>query len=922
MSVFKRFIRNSVMTVLVGGLFSQAQASDPALPLNKLKISNRAQCAVDSQKPTASIFLLLDGYNAGKAAHTLAKNIGADADQMSLESMREFRLASSAMLTDIMNRLLTGQLPLLPMNIKSEPLKVYASLLKSCTGKVYCEALNSYLGKIWQVSNRRLAGENILWSTIDNFTTDNVLTYKGANHISCSYVKRFSALQGHLHTPTIDRLGLQEMAQAWVERSKYITHCMDADPNLDSRNSVVQLDVKTGDPDEWNQKGFDFWNSVKIYLSWAWRNSNLPAKSSPRFAEMFRSVALEESLMLVPNGCGSVTKPECDGETLSMNSLRELAAPNSKDTEHIVPVPEGPEKGLIEKGPRSVNDDFLGTQSFESASEWLANFRKNYVQARGSMKNRLQTSVQFLNMLSDSMKPAQLTEFVKPLAFSKEISSGHRDELYYLCTELRLAGDKRIDFLKSDIDQISQLSVMNKAFEGSDKTPQDVVNYFDELSRGVLPFCDALETTNTWNIKDYIVNKAGFQDWAKQLLSISDPATTTTEIKPLAYGPPLLVWNATQGNIEGNVICMSGIDCARKAIRAMVDLHAVAKYAEAFLPVSSTVNSPDVFNPYSELAACKIYDPWFVTKRNNRRLMADLASTALFGWNFLPLYVDVDFTAPKVTSFNQLVQNGVIKFDPNIQKSKMEASLIADFGPLLGAPCAVSIAPTSAKNFDFYAFKGISVNYCDIKSRGQVVGDSDGSLNPREPKSRAYCGGCSLNFVGVASGVAVSSASSGLSLNPIKLGVYLFRAVHRFLTGKKDKVNIPQTFEVDLAKTAEVYKKYGTIPEKCVSMLGQGYSCHEDICEAKAAEFFERYTHGKIHSISTHDAEQDPKTGLPARSAYRRSWIRSSVCDGDITLSFTCSGNGENFKTQKRRGGLYGVSKDCRNFLGHNFWGF
>lgn len=885
------------------------------LPLNNLRVTNRAQCALDAAKPTESVFLMLDGYNAGKAGHALAKNMGLDSDEFSKESMLEFRLATADLLSEIMNRLFTGALPLLPMNIKDGgTLKTYGAQVKNCGTKVYCSDLNAYLSKIWSLSEKKIAGEAVNWAQADNFTANNFFALKGANRVSCNYVKKFSPLQGHLHTPEINEYAVQEMAQAWIDKDQYITSCRNRDAALDNRNAVIQLDLKIGSDEEWEAKGFDFWNSAKIYLSWAWRNSSYISKVSPRFGDMYRSVALEESILLVPNGCGSVTKPECDAETLSMNSLRDLAKPHSKDSSHSDPIPHNPEDDLVQRGARGVNDDFLGTKGFDSASEWLSSFRKNYVQARGSMKNRLQSSIQFLNILSDMMPPTQVAEFVKPLAYSFTMDSGQRDELYYLCTELRLAGDKRIDFMKSEIDRLSELQVMSKAFEGSQRTPRDVVSYFDGVSKNVMPFCEALEKNGTWNAKGYTPNRNGFQDWAKQILSIPTVENIPTEMAPLFYGPALLVWDSSLGNAVGNVICASGIDCARKAIRAMVDLHAVAKYAEAFLPVSSTVNSPDVFNPYSELAACKIYDPWFVTKRNNRRLVADLASTAIFGWNFLPLYVDVDWSAPKVTSFNQLVKDGVIKFDPNIQKSKMEMSLLADFGPLLGAPCAVSISPNSAKAFNFYAFKGITVNYCKISEKEEVVGTGPNDLRTLDPKKHSYCGGCALNFVGVASSVAAAGGNT-LTFNPIKLGIYLFRAIHRFVIGKKDKVNIPQSFEVNLDNASQVLKENGLIPTRCLDALGKGYKCVDNLCEAKATQYFERYTHGKVKSINMDD---ETKGAADRRLAK----ITSSVCDGEIWMRFTCEDNGKVFKTRRLNGGLYGASKDCRNFLGHNIWGF
>jgi hypothetical protein len=794
-----------------------AQASlQPSL--NNLKFTNRAQCALDSELPTDSAFMVIDGYNAGKLSYNLAKSVGLDTEATSTKGMKEFRVSVTSMATEIMNKVLAGSLPLLPLNLKNSKLYKYNGLVTLCSKKTYCPELNTYLAKLWENSE----GAGVPWEKIDSFTGAHFSNLKKAQRVSCMYVKKFSPLQEHLHTTVINQVALTEMAQAFLDKDKYITSCDNMDDSLDSRNSIIQFDLKFDKNEDFKKLGFDFWNSVKIYLSFAWRYTDIASKVSPELGQLFKSIALEESLMMMPNGCKSIEMPSCDAETLSMNSLRELAKPDGFKAEPGKNIPEGPESSVIKNGPRSVNNDFLGTRGYKDASEWVSNFRKNFIQIRGSLKNRAQSSIQFMNVLSASMTGTELADYVRPLAFSKSYTNPHRDELYYLCTEARLAGDKRIDFMKSGIDKIKDMAVMQKVFEGSKKSLYEVTNYFDTATSAVLTMCDILEKQKIWSQGSYQVNRSGFSPWARELLNIPSAAGAVPEVQPISFGAPLLVWDSTRTNEEGNVICQSGLDCVRKLTKSMVDLYAVAKYAEAYLPVTSTVTTPDVFNPYAELKACKIYDPWFYTRRANKRLLSDLVNTALFGWNFVPIYVDIDFKPPHVTSLNQLIKNGIVKFDPKVEPEKMEASLLADLGPLVGAPCAISIAPNSGKIFNFYAFNGISLNYCNEKSAGTSVGESNGSVNNPTPKSHAYCGGCSINFIGVASGVAMTSS---MTFNPIKLGIYLFRSVYRFMDAKSDNVNIPLAREVDLNKVAKVYKEYGGIPKKCMDSLALGDGC-------------------------------------------------------------------------------------------------
>ncbi|QDK37256.1 hypothetical protein [Bdellovibrio sp. NC01] len=890
--------------------------------LNNLRITNRAQCALDSDIPTDSAFMILDGYNAGKLGNSLAKNMGLDEASMSSDMMKEFRLSVSHLTLTIVNKLLTGKLPLLPMNLKDAKLLRYKSLADKCGDKVYCSDISNFLSQAWALSEQSgITSKSPEWKSLDNITTANFMSDLGARRVGCYYLKRFSPLQGQLQNSTIDAAALQEMAVAYLEKEKYITSCYDQDETLDSRNVALQIDLKTGDQDNWNAKGFDFWNSVKIYLSWAWRNTQVPNQMSQRFGEVFKSLALEESMMFIPNGCKSITKPGCDMEHLSLNNLRELAKQDQSQNNTSAQVPQSPEKTALERGARGVNNDFLNTRGYMTASEWVDNFRKNFVATRGSIKNRLQSSVQFMNVMTDTMNAATLAEYVKPLALASNQTSIQRDELYYLCTEIRLAGDKRLDFMKTDIDNIGGLKNMTKALDNSKYTIQDFVGYFDTLSKTVLPLCDQLEKTNMWQAANYTVNKQGFNQWAKEVLNIVPEQTQGADATVPAYTPQiyggsaLLVWNADLGNQSGNIICASGIDCARGVVKALVDLYAVSQYADAYLPVSSTAASPDVFNPYSELKACKMYDPWYQTKRANRVFMADLASTALFGWNFMPIYIDADYTPPKVTSFQRLLKDGVIKFDPNIEKSKMVASVVADFGPLTGAPCAVSIAP-NAKEFNFLAFDGITVNYCDARTKTGATSSGANNITYDPNKTRSYCGGCSLNFVGVASGVASSTAAT--SFNPIKMGVYLFRAVYRFVTAKKDPVNVPKAFNVDLAKVADTYRRYGTIPKDCVDQLGQGLKCFQDICSAKAADYFERLTGGKVTEITIQDATQSNERQFNNNSYSRRAWVKSDLCQGETIFNFYCRDNGSGFQVPSER--LYGFSGTCKRIIKEGNW--
>jgi hypothetical protein len=903
-----------LFTSMLFGNFGFAQvipAHETSL-LSPLHFTNRAQCALDSEKPTNQILVLIDGYNAGKTAHSLARIQGFDTDQYSKRAMREFRLTVAFMTLDIMNKMIRGQLPILPANIKGAPLSRYVSALKNCEqAKGDCQDLNNYIAGVWA-----RAGQKNDLLAYDNFTRANFPQHKTPDRLGCYFIKKFSGLQGQLQNAEVTQANLQDVAVSYLNSADYITGCFDTDETLDNRFVTLQIDWETNAA-TLEKQGFDFWNSAKLYLAWAWRYSNQLETMSPTFGNIFKSIALEESILFTPLGCKSMTKPACDSTYTSINSIRELAKVSVTSGEHYQNVPDGLDQEMLKKGVRGVNNDFLGTVAFPSAQEWLGNFRKNLVQTRGLMKTKYQSAVQNLNLLQDKLGAGVLSQSLNSdLKFagnSEQVSN----ELYYLCTELRLAGDDQLDFLKSDIDRLAQLKNMTQMQYSERRSLTDHVAFFRSVVGTVLPVCTQLEKSNYWNRGDYTVDKSGFQPWAKEMLNISqkpeEGAPAPFVSRPYS-GTPLLAWKDAAG-LTSSVVCTNAIDCTRLMIKSMIDLYAVSTYADAMVPMAGAVSDPALFNPYAELKTCKMYDPWFNTNRMNKVFMTDLANTALFGWNILPIYVDADWTAPKVSSFKQLVENGTIKYDPRVEKSKLDNSMVADFGPLTGAPCAVSLNNNGLRTFDFYSFSGITVSYCDSKQNANVISNDPKDVASSGRRDRTFCGGCTLNFTAVASAASVSTLGI---VNPAKFVVYLFRTFSKYFDAKKDKVNLPKAWDVNAAYAADVYKKYGQIPTYCVEQLGMGLRCFKDICAAQAADFFEKNYGGKVTDIYLRQDDTPPPgkgDHYAPDTSMKKAWIKTDLCRGETTMTFKCSPSfPESFRASTSN--VVPISKSCRSAVG------
>lgn len=884
---------------------AQTQSS---LKLNPIRLTNRAQCALDSKNPAYSAFVILDGYNPGRLMYGWGKAIGQPADQLAEEGMLQYRLTVAKLQTTIMQKLLKGELPLLPADLSGQlRLKNYQRIALSCQNSTYCPDLYNYIQKVWQSSKTSSRIQSL--NSVDAFNSTDFVPTSSAQ-VSCYYLKKFSPLQSHLHGTDVTAPQLQALGDALKNPEEFLTDCQNPDPNLGSRNVALQMEILPGNLN-WNQVGFNFWNSVRIYTSWAWRMAPELDQWNPQFAATFRSLDLEESMLMIPNGCQSLTIPQCESETLSANSIRELAKPEGTPTEFDQLIPDGPEKEMLEKGARSVNNDFLSTQAYETANKWVDNFRKNFVEQRWIYKNKLHNAHQQFTVIADTATPVELVDYIKSLIPRTAQVPQLRDEFAFLCLEWRLAADKRIDYLSTQIENVAKIDAVTGAVSSAGLSVKEQIEYFKQFSQGLGQVCDYLETQKYFQAPGYITNWSGLADWAKELTQKSmNQDKTVVPFVPAVLPEGLFL---TLGS-SAIPFCSTALDCGRKILKSGVDLYAVGSYADAFL-TKGQISAPDVFNPYAEMTACKMYDPWFVKNKTRKIFMADLANTALFGWNNIPVYIDVDYSAPKVTSFKKMMDEGVIKFSPNIRESKAKMALLADFGPLLGAPCAVHIAPNSDKAFNFYAFSGIALNYCKVNMKSGAKAENPSEITQDNPDDSTYCAGCVMNFVGVSS--AASSVGNGLPINPLKFGVFLFRAIYKFVKGMKDKVNVPKTYVINLDHVREAHARFGgKLPDYCAEPLSRGLKCFETTCGARAAEYFEKVT--GVQPTEVKVMRTNSSRGVAAAN-MREAYIKTKSCKGSVVMRFNCNGNPDNSQFKPLELPASGTSNECERVFRGKF---
>lgn len=809
-------------------LISSSFSSDIDFKLNPIVMKNRAQCALDSKLPARSVFLIADGYNPGRLAHNFAKTTTLDSQKLAIEAMQVYMKSIGQLQNLITQRLLQGRLPLLSSDLGA--LSKFQEAAKACGNQVYCPQLNMYIESLWKESS----SESPTFQKHDTFSSQHIVQ-KSIEH-GCYYLKEFSPLQSHLYGTEVDREQLRSLGHALSSENTSLVECTSDASSIKPDHFSIQIDI-LANTNEWHSIGHAFWYSLKIYTSWAFRYSKDAQAYFGKFKKIFNNLDLEESLLYVSNGCESVTKPQCDSENLTLNSLRELAKIQVQTNEFDSQIPAGPHVELLKKGARDVNNDFLSLLDHNTANEWVENFKDNFTSQQWIYRNKILNAHQSISFLAANKTPSFIASDIAEFAKQADTYPSIKTEMLYLCTEWSLSSNRDFDFILSDIERVSQLSFMQGLSIQHGLSIPEQIEYFLELGKALKPVCSSLHQEKYFDQDEKSINWSGLNPWAKELaariLEQPDP-------NKLPFEPALINNQAylVLPNSE-TVLCMNAADCARSVIKSAIDLYSVSTYARAFIN-KGTIDSSEMLNPYNELAACEVYDPWFQKKRTRKRLVADLANVALFGWNNIPAYIDVDFSPNRVTSFKQLVEEGTVKFHPEMIKAQTHYSFLADLGPLAGAPCAIAVSPNSDKAFNFYAFGGISVNACKVTSERKV--SYKGARNPvvNDPNDRSFCGGCTINFVGVSSSYSNRTYQSGF--NPLKAGVYIFRAFYRFFKGIKDPVNVPRTQTLNLSYIQETFDLYGDIPENCVKPLSKGQRCTSKFCESSASILFEKTT--------------------------------------------------------------------------------
>ncbi|EQC50229.1 hypothetical protein M899_0340 [Bacteriovorax sp. BSW11_IV] len=828
-------------------LFSLFLAMTISLPtlgkefdLNPLRFTNRAQCALDSNMPADSVFLIINNVDPGRAFYKLAKLTGSDPKVVTKNGIEVFRYTVINLFQIIHNKLLNRELPLLPSDttrLERHLPDDYTKFSAKCSGQNSCKSMQSYIQFLWENSERKTssASKVIKNYELDNFhSKDNYLVEKNFEKegpkLFCHYLKKFSPLQAHLYGTKPNRKAYEQFAVALDKIDDYLGECDRFDNHENLKVAAYQFDIAGVKEKHWNELGFDYWHSLKTYFSWAFRNASVVRELSNQYYSIFKGLEIENLVMLMPNSCKSIEAPKCNSDLLGQKAIREFAQSDFKtqafDADIFDGVPNGPQDDLVTDPFTEVNTDILDLSEFDLASQWAQNMTSNLSGTRNTIKNNVVKAVNFINIMSRHF-PLQKFEVEFQKQFQTILNSGGnnaaKNELYYLCSEYYFLAHETFSSVRGNLDVLAKTNILDEMVLGfSQKNISELFSYFDIFSKQVIGACSKLSQKEIFD-DEFELEKAGYAQWyldktakekriqsqfkAKQLEKLSKRVQPLISYKLFESYPTF-----------DNIVCLDASHCARELATSVVEIFRAVTYASSLWAKKDQIASNSGFNPYAERLACKVYDPWFKTKSMIFNLVSDIGQAALTFTTPGLIYGRLGLQPGRVVSFKQLVKEGMIEYDPQMKPQRIVAGLAADFGPLLGVPCKISIANTANNPYENFRFVGISAGTCSSKEEHTTIANSGSDVSDLPVEDRSACAGCQINFEGVATSLTHVAQNVG----PI---YFLVRGFVRLYKALKDPHNIPRDWEAVPSDIYDTYKKYGYIPERCVKKFRKGRAC-------------------------------------------------------------------------------------------------
>ena len=769
------------------------------LDINPLNFSNRADCTRDAKKPTRSVFFIADTLDVGKSL-LRAGDLLSRQDSFTAEGIKRYRFTLQSLSKLVAERLLKGQLPLLNTSLPH-----YLDLMETC--KEGCPEMDQLVADAWA---GKLQGERL------NFT---------GSHLSCHEVKDFAALYPHLLESKPTKDSLKALGQSMVGGEQPLVEC-DIDNLGDLSVSFFQFDLRHIDEKMWNKVGFDFWSSFNIYYAWAFHNSQEARQMALNYHGLFRQVNLEELSFFFSNGCHSISRPECSKDFINTNSLRELARV-SQDSELaklqvFMPGPDHEEDDILRQDDNLGRED-LGLDAHESATAWAKNFKDNMAKTRGFIRLKLSQSLSQLKFIRRGLENSLLSDISRELETIKVADRVTRTEAFTFCAELTSATDREISFIRPKLAAMTKFeSIWNYSQNIHSEIEADLDWSIHQFAPQLLTLCEKLRDDKVW-LKDDHPGKESFSAWYqsfhyKKVLEA-----------PLLEGASsyLVLKNGQTGKVE--TFCRTSLDCGKKLISNLIDLKISSDYASSLLSLDGQIKNISATTSMGERVACKMYDPWGQSKKAGFEFLKDMVLAGVSTATIVPIYVDVSLADKKVSSLQEIIKDGKVYYNPKFDRRANQKTLIIDFGPLLGAPCAIAVSSDGrVRPPSYLAFEGITLQGCRDFERINVQAESPEQID-NVVRKLSGCFTCTISLA--------NTVASAAMLNPaMRPFFYVIRGVVRLVSNLRSPEDIPRSWSVNPNAVARTLKlNGGEIPKSCVRKLSRGEECIRSSCAENIA---------------------------------------------------------------------------------------
>lgn len=824
------------LILIVASLTSNTFALD--FNLAPLEYNNRAACAALSNKPARSAFMLVDAFNAGKAtyAESLKKNENHNAKAE--EGVKLFRLMSTHLAVEIANKIMDGTLPLLPVNDEGS-WKKYFEASKGCLEQnrlLTCPKMNDFLSDVW--SRSHLSKKDADWGSLG--ATENDFWPKQLKaKLGCRIVKKFSSFHSNINNAKPTRDVLQQIGIESQEPETFMDSCFAYDKeDKDTRFSTIQLDIADSSSDaDWDNIGFRFWHTLKLYLSWGFRYAPEYQKEFGEYKRSFSSLAFEDSIMFMPNGCRSITIPQCNDMGLASDAMR---AAKYLGMTHVAvsELPIKPIDVLFQGQAQSINNDEMGLFKAENADLWYKDFKDKLSNLRVNMVSRLNIGLTKLNIITYLLNVETLSKDLEELT-KVDPETLDKNEIFLACMETSLIKNQFYDDIYQEIQKISETKELDQVLQVDmiEALPK-YVDYFSKLTTTMGKLCKNFEERNLLrNATPKIYNS--LNNWA---FGVIRPAEKYNYTNQCLTNPKNV---ACPNNIDkkyitlegkGVVVCKTALECSRIVLESMVNVVSVRRYAKAFLPLNETIQSPSLLNTYAMPLACKLYDPFALKNRAWKLFVADLASSVLYGATCGAFSFNlIEPKSEQVASLEAIQKDYITTYEAKMRKLPASYALDVNLGFLTGIPCSFGINNQPGMSQANYTpnnyYNGINLRYC--KGKSEVISHVDntaGNASIGDIKNNTYnaCFQCGINV----RTIAASSAQAMSCFTPqawvgkaIIAGASIFQSSLRFFSNLHDENNIARTYEINVDQISKSMENAGVISKKCHHKLKKGFTC-------------------------------------------------------------------------------------------------